>query len=120
MTVLNLEFEGTGTYSSIAMHPIGIHGRLPNADLVTTAVRSFEYSGMSMVLNSEGEHIPWGGPWQDKYPIYLRNLLSFVKTQAFGFPSLGHSLFAISNIEALSLTGIVGEHNFIKISQVGL
>jgi GPI-anchor transamidase subunit GAA1 len=120
VTVLNLEFEGTWAYNAIAIHPVGINGRLPNADLVVTAVKSFEYSGMSAVLHEDGKHVQWGGSWQDKYPVLLKNLLSFIKAQAFGFPSLGHSLFAISNIEALSLTGIVGTENNIKLSQVGL
>lgn len=119
ISVINLEFEGNGLYSTVGLHAVGVNGRLPNADLVTTAVRSFQYAGVPVVLQDGTlplEHVPW----IDNYPIYLSNLLSFMKEQALGFPKLNHGLFALYNIEAVSLSGNIGSSFDVNLSQIGL
>ncbi|KAJ3349310.1 hypothetical protein HDU91_006403 [Kappamyces sp. JEL0680] len=105
ISVLNLEFEGSDPYTSVGVHPIGINGRLANADLTTTAVKSLQYSGVPMVLLHKGRRSQSHLPWIDNYPILFSNLLAFIKAQALGFPLTNHGLFALFNIEALSLTG---------------
>lgn len=112
VSVLNIEFEGTSLYSSVGLHPIGVNGRLANADLITTAYYSIFHSNIPVVIQDgilpQRRH---GSSWEDIKDSYLANmgnLMSFIKVQALGFSNYGHSLFALYNIEALSLTGLVG------------
>jgi glycosylphosphatidylinositol transamidase len=95
---------------------VGLNGRLPNADLVTTVVRSLQYSGIPVTIH-DGEQVPFG-VWIDRYPILMRNLWSFVKIQAFGVTTHAHSLFSKYNIEALSLVGVQGSR--FGLSTIGL
>ncbi|KAJ3258769.1 hypothetical protein HK103_003363 [Boothiomyces macroporosus] len=120
VSVLNLEFEGTGGYSSVALHPIGVNGRLSNADLITTAAYSFDYAGIPVVLHEKGTHPDHQLGDYGYYNSALKNLWSFIKVQAFGFPTRNHVLFPRYNIEAITLSGIKGRENNVDVTKIGL
>lgn len=48
---------------------------------------------------------PTGHGWKENYITFSRNLLSFINVQALGLPEFNHALFALYNIEAVSLIG---------------
>ncbi|KAJ3270445.1 hypothetical protein HDV01_007805 [Terramyces sp. JEL0728] len=120
VSVLNLEFEGTGGYSSVALHPIGVNGRLSNADLITTAVFSFDYAGILVVLHEDGTHPAHQLGEYGYYNSALKNLWSFIKVQALGFPTRNHVLFPRYNIESITLSGVKGEQENIDVTKIGL
>jgi glycosylphosphatidylinositol transamidase len=120
ISAINVEFHSVKSYASIGLHPVGVNGRLPNADLVTTVLRSFQYSGMSVRLGKHGHGVNDQMPWIHNYPLILENLIGFMKNQAFGFPLLNHGLFALYNIEALSVSGVDGDYEDITLSKIGL
>ncbi|KAI8901968.1 Gaa1-like protein [Globomyces pollinis-pini] len=122
MSVLNLEFGGSGKYSAIGLHPIGVNGRLPNADLVTSAGLSYLYSGVPMIINEDGQQVEDNEPLMDYYKKSVWNLLSFLKTQALGFPKYQHSLFSRYNIEAITLSGvsIEGEYEYVDTVHIAM
>jgi hypothetical protein len=115
VSVLNIEFEGSSLYKNVGIYPIGVNGRLANADLVTTAFSSFSYSNIPVVIQDGvkpfvGNINSWDG-FQKSYFSYLTNLLKFIRVQALGFSNYDHSLFALYNIEAISLIGHVETDN---------
>jgi glycosylphosphatidylinositol transamidase len=119
-SAINLDFSQKAPYNSVGLFPEGVNGRLSNADLITTVVKSFSYEGIPVYLHGNAQH-PSFDDQVGTYMLYATNLLHYLKNQALGFPVADHGLFLNYKIEAVTVAGVSADLNDREIAfdQIG-
>ena len=89
----------------------GLDGRLSNADLVTTVVKSFQYEGIPLTLHEDSPPLPNHFPLFDRYLKYGYSFFKFLQYQALGCSGSHHSIFPRYKIESVTIRGIRNSDN---------
>lgn len=102
-SAVNLEFnQGNGRYSGVQINPQGVNGRLSNADLITTATKSFQGERIPTTLHKQFLSTPASKPWGGYYE-FATSLLDFAAGQVVGYTPGG--LYTNYKIECVSIIG---------------
>jgi hypothetical protein len=123
--LFNFEFPGNQSYRAIGIAPHGVNGRLPNADLVVSVVKSFEFENCPVELHNHYGLFPNKQSWKEQMPFIFDfvnlDLVQFAWTQALGFPVGLHSLLTNYKVEAITITGIPASEGDHKLhwTQIG-
>ncbi|ORY05097.1 Gaa1-domain-containing protein [Basidiobolus meristosporus CBS 931.73] len=116
---LNLDFPGTGSYSSLGIFFEGLNGQLPNLDLINTVVQICRYEGISVTLHKPASKLDIYAP--RSYTKSLHTMLTTMKYQASCHPSGVHGLFHRYKIDAISLHGVSGSGRFgFQYQKIGI
>ncbi|RKP02319.1 hypothetical protein CXG81DRAFT_25013 [Caulochytrium protostelioides] len=106
LVAINLAFpEVVQEYNALGLFPIGLNGRLPNADLLLTLVQACHGEHVHPAL-----HAPiaarWSAtdPWH-RYGRAARQLGRWTRIQALGYPTGEHAMYQRYLIEAATLRG---------------